>query len=95
MLVVYIGTTPFKFLCMYKQREAKLSLENAIQTKKEVTKEVKTETEDFDKNKAIQGVTNEIGLLLFLFLILLNIVLSSINIVYSYHYNSNNSYVTA
>ena len=39
MLVVFIGSTPFKFYCMYKQREAKLSLENAIQTKEEVTNE--------------------------------------------------------
>jgi hypothetical protein len=38
MLVVYIGTTPFKFLCMYKQREAKLSLETLQAQKEEVTK---------------------------------------------------------
>ena len=38
MLVVYIGTTPFKFLCMYKQREAKLALETMQAQKEEVTK---------------------------------------------------------
>ena len=38
MLVVYIGTTPFKFLCMYKQREAKLTLETMQAQKEEVTK---------------------------------------------------------
>ena len=39
MLVIFVGTTPIKFLCMYKQREAKISLEqNPIEKKKEVTK---------------------------------------------------------
>lgn len=42
MLVIYIGTTPFKFYCMYKQREAKLSLEDALKQnndkKEEATK---------------------------------------------------------